>query len=164
MKIVFSFYNNPLLSFTVCYFNFAPYDCLIIVVLTHGDENNVLYAKDEKYNLNDTIINPIVSKNTSLAGKPKIIIIQACKGNKTVKGHYVTDSSMRSAPKLAPIPSILNLYFCFSTYEGHVSYRNTVEGGLFIQSFCRNLKKIGAKKSINSIMQEVTKELSQLDK
>lgn len=43
--------------------------------MTHGGQNDVLWAKDKDYNFKDTILEPLL-QNTTLSGKPKIFIIQ----------------------------------------------------------------------------------------
>lgn len=61
---------------TVASFDFSLYDCFLIIILSHGGANNLLCAYDQPYNLNETIIDPIVKNNHTLAKKPKIFIIQ----------------------------------------------------------------------------------------
>lgn len=51
----------------------------MIIILSHGEQDEMLYAYDERYHLSSTIINPIVTKNTTLADKPKFFIIQVKK-------------------------------------------------------------------------------------
>lgn len=55
--------------------DFRKYSCLIVTIMTHGCQNDVLLAKDEQYNFKDTILEPLL-QNTTLSGKPKIFIIQ----------------------------------------------------------------------------------------
>lgn len=51
-------------------------DCLIVVVLSHGEEGQ-LYSKDYPY-VPDTLWSPFSGENCpTLAGKPKIFLIQA---------------------------------------------------------------------------------------
>ncbi|PSN37234.1 hypothetical protein C0J52_12658 [Blattella germanica] len=66
-------------------------DCLIVVVLTHGKANSVVYAKDTAYCLQE-LWNPFMAKECpTLVGKPKIFFIQACRGKKVDSGLQVTD-------------------------------------------------------------------------
>ena len=64
----------------------TKFDCLLVAILTHGDDGN-LYGTDNK---------PIALKNLtelfhgkscpSLVGKPKIFIVQACRGKEKDSG------------------------------------------------------------------------------
>lgn len=71
-------------------------DCLIVVILTHGGANDKLAACDRDYRLYDLIdkCNPV--NLPSMAGKPKIFIVQACRGENTdsgVKLHAASNGS-----------------------------------------------------------------------
>ena len=55
--------------------------CLALFILTHGEEKGILHAYDSVYSLNQHIIPELLpDKCPSLAGKPKMIFIQACQG------------------------------------------------------------------------------------
>jgi hypothetical protein len=51
-------------------------DCLVVAVLTHGDENNTLFAYDGHYKTNTLFSTFTADACPELAGKPKIFIIQ----------------------------------------------------------------------------------------
>jgi hypothetical protein len=52
------------------------YDCLVVFVLTHGGESEIIYAKDRKYYVKE-LVEPFTGKNcTQLANKPKLFFIQ----------------------------------------------------------------------------------------
>lgn len=57
-----------------------------MVILTHGEENDMLMANDGGYHLYKFLENftPVCLK--SMAGKPKLFIIQACRGKKADRG------------------------------------------------------------------------------
>jgi len=55
--------------------NHSMFDCFVLVVMSHGDENNVLFGKDGRPFSLTAVMEPI-KKCRSLAGKPKICIIQ----------------------------------------------------------------------------------------
>lgn len=60
----------------------AKVDCMVLAVLSHGTEDNVICGVDEKMiNVIDEIC-PIFSsrKCPSLSGKPKMYILNACRG------------------------------------------------------------------------------------
>jgi hypothetical protein len=52
------------------------YDCLVVFVLTHGCESEVLYAKDRTYYVKE-LVEPFTGENcTQLANKPKLFFVQ----------------------------------------------------------------------------------------
>lgn len=73
----------------------------------------MISAKDELYSIDDDVLFPMV-RNDTLRGKPKIILVQACKGDKEIE---IFTDSVRSSPGGNP-DEILKFY---STFEGKVS-------------------------------------------
>jgi hypothetical protein len=52
------------------------YDCLVVFVLTHGDESEIIYAKDRRYYVKE-LVEPFTGRNCiQLANKPKLFFIQ----------------------------------------------------------------------------------------
>lgn len=58
-------------------------DCFVCVILSHGDEGTV-YAVDKAVEL-DALIQPF-KQNRTLAGKPKLFFVQACRGSSFMEG------------------------------------------------------------------------------
>lgn len=57
--------------------------CLALFILTHGEADGLLHAHDSSYRLNKTIIAELLPDHCpSLAGRPKLIFIQACQGKR----------------------------------------------------------------------------------
>lgn len=129
-------------------------DCLLITVLTHG-ELGKLHAKDTDYKLRHLWFYFTNDNCPTLAGKPKIFFIQACRGTYYDNGITLlpnhTESSIQ--PLLSENASHLYSEFesstaenyawnypdfviCFATAPGYYSWRNTLEGSWFIQSLC----------------------------
>ena len=64
--------------------------CLAIFILTHGEEKGELYAYDSNFYLNKDIIEELLPMNCpGLAGKPKLVFVQACQGQKCDPGNNV---------------------------------------------------------------------------
>jgi hypothetical protein len=52
------------------------YNCLVVFVLTHGSECEVIYAKDRTYCVKE-LVEPFTGRNCiQLANKPKLFFIQ----------------------------------------------------------------------------------------
>ena len=53
----------------------GQYDCFVLVVMTHGDENDLFYGTDGQRVQLTRLMEPI-KKCRTLVGKPKICIVQ----------------------------------------------------------------------------------------
>ena len=58
----------------------TSFDCVLVVVLTHGDEEGLYDSESNRYDESE-LWEPFVGVQ-SLVGKPKILIRQACRGDK----------------------------------------------------------------------------------
>ncbi|XP_037725378.1 caspase-14 [Drosophila subpulchrella] len=116
---------------------------LVIIILSHGERKEKIESCDgQMYDLDDDVLFPL-RDNSTLKGKPKILIVQACK-NKRLEA----DSS-----RIEPDHS----YYmkCYSTTEGMKSYRDPVEGSIFIQTLCTAMDQHALTKDFKVIMEEV---------
>ncbi|KAJ9597270.1 hypothetical protein L9F63_011874 [Diploptera punctata] len=126
-------------------------DCILIAVLTHGTNESGkdrLSAYDLDYDV-DTLWSYFTANQCpSLAGKPKIFIIQACRGDEMskqlpFKSAIQIDSAKEKDSNTShrySIPVEADILIAFSTFEGHVALRNTLEGSWFIQELCAELE------------------------
>lgn len=100
--------------------DFRDYGCIVIAILSHGSNEERIWAYDDHFNLTDTLVNPI-AKNSSLENKPKIFIISACKGSdeKTIVQNsepLVADAVPFTSSNR--VPYVRDILKCYSTYEG----------------------------------------------
>ncbi|XP_065351519.1 caspase-1-like isoform X2 [Cloeon dipterum] len=134
-------------------------DCVAVVILTHGKyvegKGSVLYARDGTYQL-DTLIEMITpEKCTSLAGKPKLFFVQACRGEKKDKGTTIAVDSF-PVKSYKKIPTYADFFIAQSTIPRFVSIRNKVKGSWFMKALSMKLMEEDSNtKSIFSIMTEV---------
>lgn len=118
--------------YAVSKLNHSHNDCLLIAVLTHG-ELGMLHARDTTYKLRN-LWEPFTDKNCpTLAGKPKIFFIQACRGGKYDNGITL---SIDGPSALTENPTHPDFVFGFSTVPGYYSWRNRSDGSWFIQALC----------------------------
>ncbi|KAK2911147.1 hypothetical protein Q8A67_003280 [Cirrhinus molitorella] len=121
-------------------------DCFVCCVMSHGNETGVEGCDEHVCPLDD-ITSPFDGDNChSLVGKPKVFIIQACRGTKTQSKLMTTDSAsathnQTSADASYSIPKDSDFLIALATVEGYFSVRNPVSGSWFIQSLCKHLKK-----------------------
>jgi hypothetical protein len=109
-------------------------DCIAVTMLTHGNMDE-LFARDGSFPA-DEIWQPFQANNcTSLAGKPKLFICQACKGTKKNPG--AESIPLKSDGSNVRIATQSDFIWGFSTCRGDVSYRHCKEGSIYIQALCK---------------------------
>jgi len=113
--------------------DFSNYKLFMLVIMTHGLENGIVYARDRSFHLRNTIIDRII-ENRTLNGIPKIFVVVACRGD----NHYYQSDAILSAKNGLDYSSCL---ICYSTYEGHLSMRDTRTGTMYIQELCRLIRE-----------------------
>ncbi|XP_021190832.3 caspase-8 [Helicoverpa armigera] len=146
--------------------DFTDYGCVAVAVLTHGSNNGLLRAKDQQYS-EIKIINHFkdYSKST-LVTKPKLIIIQACRGTKIKEGVPVFRSGKIRKdldeedlePYILPVES--DLLILHSSYVGSPSHRNELHGSWFIQALCNKINALSTTHDLESIITEVKREVA----
>ncbi|XP_053994453.1 caspase-1-like [Hylaeus volcanicus] len=117
-------------------------DCICVFILTHGNRNGLIYAKDYPFPLVNVWTPFTADKCPTLAGKPKLFFIQACRGSERDSGAMVyagpgrseTDSVVTVPYK---IPTHADFLFAHSTVEGFFSWRDTECGTWYIQHLCK---------------------------
>jgi caspase-like apoptosis-related cysteine protease len=116
-------------------------DCILIVVLTHGEEG-ILNSNDHPYKTTKIWDSFTDGQCPSLAGKPKMFFIQACRGENMDHGVTLTSRTEHdSIPISCNIPNHPDYLVVYSTIEGFYSWRNTTMGSWFIRSLCHHLSE-----------------------
>jgi len=70
------FITSSYIIFSVAEEDHSDADCLLVTVLTHGEMSNFVHAKECLYSVEKLWLPFTADKCLSLAGKPKIFIIQ----------------------------------------------------------------------------------------
>ncbi|XP_046391987.1 caspase-1-like isoform X2 [Ischnura elegans] len=115
-------------------------DCLGIAVLTHGEHHGYLHAKDCLYSVEKLWTPFTADACPTLAGKPKLFFIQACRGQRLDEGIAVRRTETDSGVNSYKIPSIADFLISYSTVDGYYSWRNPENGTWFIRSLCEELR------------------------
>ncbi|KAI3407307.1 Ced-3p [Globodera pallida] len=148
-------------------------DSVVLVILTHGSSGR-LYGVDDRYLSIDDLLGPLNNKNCPhLAGKPKIVILQCCRGNEPDPGvsHARNEQSTsrarsdqrRDSPrrvtapteKLRRLPTDGDFLICCATTDSRVSWRSDVRGSRFIQAICECFARHSAVDDILRLMTRV---------
>lgn len=91
------------------------------VILSHGNGKQLVWAKDKKFHLRRTIIDPII-RNVTLNGVVKIFIVATCRGNGIFynTSDHASDMDQMDGCILSANDAVdySNLLICYSTVEG----------------------------------------------
>uniref|UniRef100_A0AC11CNC1 Caspase 6 n=1 Tax=Ovis aries TaxID=9940 RepID=A0AC11CNC1_SHEEP len=147
-------------------------DCFLCVFLSHGEGNHI-YAYDAKIEIQTLTSLFKGDKCQSLVGKPKIFIIQACRGSQhdvpvipldavdhgtDMLGANVTQVD---AASVYTLPAGADFLMCYSVAEGYYSHRETVNGSWYIQDLCEMLGKFGSSLEFTELLTLVNRKVSQ---
>ncbi|KFQ86375.1 Caspase-6, partial [Phoenicopterus ruber ruber] len=145
-------------------------DCFVCVFLSHG-ENDHVYARDGQIKIEAITDMFRGDKCQSLAGKPKIFIIQACRGDKHDDPVIVPDSIDCSEEPIADetevdaagvytLPAGADFIMCYSVAQGYFSHRETINGSWYIQDLCEVLRKHGSSLEFTELLTVVNRKVS----
>ncbi|KAL0594418.1 Caspase-6 [Plecturocebus cupreus] len=147
-------------------------DCFMCVFLSHGEGNHI-YAYDAKIEIQTLTGLFKGDKCQSLVGKPKIFIIQACRGNQhdvpviplDVVDNWTdkldTNVTEVDAASVYTLPAGADFLMCYSVAEGYYSHRETINGSWYIQDLCEMLGKYGSSLEFTELLTLVNRKVSQ---
>ncbi|XP_029034576.2 caspase-1-like isoform X2 [Osmia bicornis bicornis] len=133
-------------------------DCLVVVVLSHGS-SGYIHTFDTMYKVESLWTRFIAERCPTLAGKPKLFFIQACRGN---KGDNPTNIDVTDGTSATPytIPSHADIMIAYSTNDGFFSFRNVENGSWFIQALSEELTQNWRTRDLMRIMTSVTRRVA----
>jgi hypothetical protein len=132
----------------------ADSDCILVAVLSHGQSDGMLSAYDQEYE-EERLWKPFLGeKARRLNGKPKIFLIQACRGKGTDEGVEM-DGPGDDENRGPKIPSHADFLMAHATVPGQVSFRNIATGSYFIQELCTVLEREAYTEDFVSILTKV---------
>ncbi|CAH0403073.1 unnamed protein product [Chilo suppressalis] len=147
--------------------DFTDYGCVAVVVLTHGLKNGLIRAKDDAYSELEIINHFKVDKRPTLITKPKLVIIQACRGSESIKGVPVgtevqakirKDFDEKVEPYTLPVEA--DMLIVHSSFIGKPAHRHESQGSWFIQSLCKQVNKLAPTLDFESILIEMKRDVA----
>lgn len=146
-------------------------DCFVCIFLSHGEGNHI-YAYDAKIEIQTLTCLFKGDKCKGLVGKPKIFIIQACRGDKHDEAVKPLDEVDRpdwpddnvtkvDAASVNTLPAGADFLMCYSVAEGYYPHRDTVNGSWYIQDLCEMLKRFGSSLEFTELLTLVNRKVSQ---
>ena len=141
------------------------HDSFICFITSHGNNSGILGVDDEVIMARELvdIVGPDNCKK--LANKPKIFVIQACRGDETpteimfdkkeLAGSYHTQEKASIA-----IPPMADYLFAFCTTPRAVAMRSSTSGSFYVKVLHDKLKEYSGKLSLDDILLLVHDELA----
>ncbi|NXA69776.1 CASP8 protein, partial [Mohoua ochrocephala] len=140
-------------------------DCFVCFILSHGEKDKIKGVDDVCVNIEELVSCFTGTNCPSLAGKPKVFIIQACQGTQdhpsvTIEPDSSEHLEVDAAP-LTSIPDKADILIGMATVEDYLSYRNVSTGSVYIQSLCKKMKLLCPRGvDFTSILTEVNNEVA----
>ncbi|KAK2114967.1 Caspase-3 [Saguinus oedipus] len=130
----------------------------VCVLLSHGEEG-IIFGTNGPVDLKKITSFFRGDCCRSLTGKPKLFIIQACRGTELDCG-IETDSGVDDDMACHKIPVEADFLYAYSTAPGYYSWRNSRDGSWFIQSLCAMLKQYANKLEFMHILTRVNRKVA----
>lgn len=145
--------------------NHSDADCFACAILSHGEEGYV-YGKDGPIQI-DKLVAPLKGhKCRTLAGKPKLFFIQACRGTQLDSGvevadaQGVTESDAMEKVEIRRIPTEADFLMAYSVVPGFYAWRNSTRGSWFVQALVDVLRENWQRMDLLSMMTRVSKRVA----
>jgi caspase-like apoptosis-related cysteine protease len=149
--------------------------CLALFILTHGQKDGLLHGYDSSFMLNKDIVQELLPQQCpGLAGKPKMIFVQACQGDAADSGTCVTALPILSGTPSRSrhtstdgdagsntycIPNYADFLIFQAAYHGFFAFRTT-SGSWFIQSLCAELDKSSPEEDLLAVLTRVSRNVA----
>ena len=139
----------------------------ILILLSHGGEGDVVYGTDgEEVGVHTLQEMFHTTKCPSLAGVPKVFLIDACRGSKQEE-IYRKQTKLKKTVKFnsSTISSTASSDFTivFASTRGNVALSNDKQGSYFTQTFVKVVTEADVKKEFSDITRETSNRIQKLE-
>lgn len=139
--------------------------CCVVTLMSHGENGFIKMKNGEKISLED-IFAMFNNKNCpALQEKPKIFIIQACRGEMRDNGVETDDEPMDfdNISEKKRLPTFSDYFIIYPTQPDHVALRHSSTGSVMIQAMADVFKKYGKKWHIADFFTKVNNRVVHTD-
>lgn len=131
--------------------------CSFVFILAHGKEGQICGSDNADVDLEDIFKMFNNEECPHLQYKPKVFVVQACRGNKKDSGVPSGFRSMEPEPEL--LPTVSDTFTVYPSQPGFVAYRNTTWGSYMLQEMEKVFKNLADKKHLYDLFVKVNQEL-----
>jgi len=154
----------------------TKFDAFVMIVMSHGGDGDCILGVDgRETSVKNLMVEFQESNCPSLKKKPKVFIIQTCRGGlgssadivisravpstSTQVDYELCDASFLPDSTLprSVFPPEADFVLAFATVPGYVSYRCTTDGTFFIQSLVKTIREHRDRRHFLEILTQVTK-------
>ncbi|XP_070175464.1 caspase-3-like [Littorina saxatilis] len=138
----------------------SNYDCFVCCISSHGNKTGVCGADDHTVNISELQEYVFSTQCPSLAGKPKVFFVDACRGGEGQKGHCLARSGAPTRPVV--ITDKRDFLVSFATTPDNVSYCNpdSTKGAVYFYHLTRLLEHYANSKTIMHILHKLNEALT----
>jgi len=139
-----------------------PIAALAIFILSHGEDNGTIFAADYPFRVDHDILFQLAAdKSPCLAGRPKLVFVQACQGQETDQGTSVSDARRRrhtsqDSTSTYKIPNYSDFLIFQASFWDHYSFRSSETGSWFIQALCKQIDRSKEEEALFDILLNVS--------
>lgn len=139
--------------------DYSKFDCFVCVILSHGSKDGINGTDDELIKVE--AITSLFRRDEcpSLEGKPKVFLIQACRGSRRDMVPIESDSDPIPFSS-SSLPADADFLICFASAPGHESYRQRLLGSWFISSVVSVFKEYAEQEHLMDMMIRVNKRVA----
>ena len=159
----------------------SDYDCFVLWLMSHGRSGEVFGS--DGFPLPIETIKDMLSNAScaTLRGKPKLLFVQACRGDKEDEGVNVVTNACGSPSVQMPFPcpdspidptkspsseriaGQTDFLTAYSTVEGYVSYRYPSIGSNFVRAVVNVFREYVAHDHLVNLLTKVIKRVSEME-
>ncbi|XP_043823203.1 caspase-14-like isoform X1 [Dromiciops gliroides] len=138
--------------------------CCLVTLMAHGEEGVIKTKLEERVNLSDIFEMFSNEKCPVLQEKPKIFVIQACRGDKRDGGVVQADDEpMELDSEKKRLPTFSDYFIIYPTQKDHVALRHPKYGSVMIQAIDEVFQQHGMKLHIADFFTQVNNRVVHTD-
>ncbi|CAL1537413.1 unnamed protein product, partial [Lymnaea stagnalis] len=134
------------------------YDACFICLLSHGEEGYIFGTDGKRIPLEEIFMLFGNTNCKGLIGKPKIFIIQACRGGYLDKGVQMDEPDGGGIPTrgVTQVPSMSDMLICYPTQTGYYAWRNRARGSWYIEAIVQVFMRYAKNEDVCAMLNRVS--------
>ncbi|XP_074622863.1 caspase-3-like [Acropora palmata] len=152
--------------------NHDKFAVFVLIVMSHGDNRDCILGVDNRMTSVRALMREFQAERCpSLKGKPKILIIQTCRGSRQcdvesinadptefdLADNCVCPFSLESSLLKSVFPPETDFLLAFATVPSYVSLRSPTSGAFFIQELVEVIEEYHGSRHLLDMLTEVTR-------